>query len=32
MVETCTAYGYELIVLPKVSVAERVRFVVDRIP
>jgi predicted ATPase len=32
MVETYTAYGYELIELPKVSVADRVRFVVDRIP
>ena len=30
MVETYQAYGYELIELPKVSVAERVRFVVER--
>jgi predicted ATPase len=30
MVETYSAYGYELIELPKVSVEERVRFVLDR--
>lgn len=32
MVETYTAYGYELIELPKVAVAERVRFIIDRTP
>lgn len=30
MVETYTAYGYELIELPRVSVAERVAFVMNR--
>src|SRR5262245_30416242 len=32
MLETYPAYGYELVALPRAPVAERARFIVDRLP